>query len=149
MKKIFVILFCVVLLMTVAFAEVDLDSMTSEELTELYSAIGSKLWGEKIASEDGAKLIYGKYIVGVDIPEGTYVIATKDDVSNEYDRTYITVYENDDEKAKRISLDSIGNGFSEVQLAGLKEGNVIYITTYSYKLDLRLYTFSAYMNNLE
>ena len=149
MKKIFAILFCVVLLTTMAFAEVDLESMSAEELAKLYSAIGSKLWGEKIASEDGAKLIYGKYVVGIDIPEGNYVIATKDDVSNEYDRTYITVYENDDEKAKRISLDSIGNGFSEVQLAGLKEGNVIYITTYSYKLDLRLYTFSAYMNNLK
>ena len=149
MKKIFAVLFCVVLLTTVAFAEVDLDSMSAEELAELYSAIGSKLWGEKIASEDGAKLIYGKYVVGVDIPEGTYVIATKDDVSSEYDRTYIAVYENDDEKAERIGFDSIGNGFSEVQLSGLKEGNVIYITTLSIKLDLRIYTFSAYVNSLE
>ena len=149
MKKIFVVLFCVVLLTTVAFAEVDLDSMSAEELAELYSVIGSKLWGEKIASADGAKLIYGKYVVGVDIPEGTYVIATKDDVSSEYDRTYIAVYENDDEKAERIGFDSIGNGFSEVQLSGLKEGNVIYITTLSFKLNLRIYTFSAYMNSLE
>lgn len=149
MKKIFVILFCVVLLTSVAFAEFHpAKTMSKEEMYEIYSAIGAELWGEKMASEDGAKILYGKYVVGTDIPEGSYVIATEDDVSGN-DQTFVAVYENDDDKSKRIGLDAIGNGCAEIQLYDMKAGNVIYISTYTSKLNLRIYTFFAYMNKPE
>ena len=143
MKKIFVLIICLVVLIGGALAEIDLDTLSVDELQELYLEIGQKLYGEKLASEDGGRLPYGTYIIGVDIPEGSYVLSATTEVADNYS-TFIRV---NDENGRPVLLEDITNGRKDVVLNNLKSGYELYISTYSqYEHELRIRTLSTFLN---
>ena len=73
MKKLLVLILSMVLLYSSASADVDLSSMSTEELLALSKRISLALF-EKNALVDGVKVPAGHYIVGEDIPAGVYRI---------------------------------------------------------------------------
>lgn len=151
MKKFLVSLLTLVLLVSSCIAEnlFDLDSLSHEELESLYYQIGAKLWGEKMSGENGARLLIGDYIIGEDIAPGSYVIAVSKEPDSE-DKVFIGVYESIDEDSKRIMFRSVSvKEDPYLILTDLKPGNYIYMYTYGTDPGLRIYTKSAYVNQLD
>lgn len=127
----------------------DLDSLSHDDLESLYYQIGSKLWGEKISSEKGARLLIGDYVIGQDILPGSYVIAVPNDCENS-DKVFIGVYESIDADSKQIMFRSVDvNENPYLILTDLEDGNYIYMYTYGKDPELRIYTKSVYMANLD
>ena len=73
MKRILTVILALVLLCPSALADVDLSSMSADELLALNKQISLDLF-EKQALVDGVKVPAGQYTVGDDIPAGTYRI---------------------------------------------------------------------------
>lgn len=74
MKRLVIGILIAMMMVSVAFADVDLSSMTTEELVELKAQVVGELMqrGEIKA----AKVPAGEYTVGVDVPAGSYTITT-------------------------------------------------------------------------
>ena len=71
MKRFFCILFVIVLLPVVSLADLpDLSSLSRDELFELSAQLQSMLFDSSLV--DGVLIPAGEYIVGVDLPAGTY-----------------------------------------------------------------------------
>lgn len=150
MKKVIVFIICLTMICGIAMADIpDISSATPEELEELYYTIGAKLWGEKISGEKGAKLLYGTYIIGKDIPAGSYVVEAKDLESSKYMATFIDLYSSDDKDADPLQKETIGYSGKTTVILNCADGNTLTFFTYGKELELRIYTLSAYMNNLE
>ena len=73
MKKIFLILFLLFILPSMAYADVDLSALTFSELLELKSSINKEI----VMREEyiQATVPAGSYIVGEDIPSGSYSLS--------------------------------------------------------------------------
>ena len=75
MKKLLVVaLMLAMMLSLVGFAEVNVDvgSMSHEELVALFEKVQLALFGRALM--DGVEIPLGKYVAGKDIPAGSYVI---------------------------------------------------------------------------
>lgn len=68
------------LLVPVALAEVDLSSMSDEEIVELLKQVNQEVVDRGI--EKTAELPAGKYVGGKDIPVGAYTVTCKTDGSH-------------------------------------------------------------------
>lgn len=68
---VFIIIGCLLIFVGVSKAA-DFSDMTDEELVQVYNAIGQELSDRQI--EKTAHLTSGKYIGGIDIPEGEYLL---------------------------------------------------------------------------
>ena len=80
MKKFLVVLLAVMFLCSSAFAqEIDLDSLSNDELYSLLKTLQTKLFSEKLIS--GALVPLGNYAVGSEIPAGGYLVSIGPDLS--------------------------------------------------------------------
>lgn len=83
----------------IALAEVDLDSMSKEELTDLYYQVSAKLFGQQLT--EGVTLYDGTYIIGTDIPIGRYLLKT-DGYSEVYDYAFVEGYDTEGKKVDSV-----------------------------------------------
>ena len=74
MKKILTVILLLVLTCSVAYAEINLSSMTTEELIALQTSITKELMDR--GAMKSANVPAGEYIIGKDIPAGDYSIST-------------------------------------------------------------------------
>ena len=74
MKKILTVILLVVLTCSVAYAEMNLSSMTTEELIALQTSITKELMDR--GAMKSASIPAGEYVIGKDIPAGDYSIST-------------------------------------------------------------------------
>ena len=71
MKKLFCLMLAIILFPVVSLADLpDISGLSSDELIELTRQISFKLFGEKLTN--GVEVPSGEYIIGTDIPAGTY-----------------------------------------------------------------------------
>lgn len=73
MKKLFVVLFVLVSLVSVAYAEIDLSGLSYDELVALKEQINIAIWNSQEWQE--VKVPQGVWKVGEDIPEGHWTIS--------------------------------------------------------------------------
>lgn len=79
MKKIFALVLVLVISLSLpAFGEIDLQTMTDEELTSLNQQIQTELFNRHAAGE-GVQVPPGYYLVGEDIPAGRYQVIVSED----------------------------------------------------------------------
>lgn len=74
MKKLVAIIAVLVLLCGVAYAAVELSSMSTDELIKLKTSIEKELIDR--GAVKSANIPAGEYVVGTDIPAGSYSIST-------------------------------------------------------------------------
>lgn len=128
MKRLLCLLFTLVLLPYVAFADLpDLSNLSRDELIELSHLVQSMLFDSSLV--DGVLIPAGDYIVGVDIPAGTY---RADAVSNV--GGVCAVYATASDKSS-ISEVFLGNMYGTLTFRlVLEEGNLVHIKYNSLKL---------------
>ncbi len=136
MKKVFTLLLCVVLLgsvSAVAFAEVDLNSMSYDELVALKDKINLAIWNSEEWEE--VEVPHGVWYVGADIPAGKWTVTAGDgcnlrfDLGKELDATG-TELTNIDNWWRLISATNRGfNPSSDVEsvTVDLAEGTIVII----------------------
>jgi len=122
-RLITIILILAVLLPAAALADLpDISELKPEELLELNRRIQIQLFGEKLA--EGIDVPASDYIVGEDIPAGTYRMTVKFPSSG----GTLVVYETS-EKRKKTFNSSLGEfwGVVEIGKVELEEGNLVHI----------------------
>ena len=75
MKKFLSILIVLLMICAVAFAEINLSSLSVDELIKLKTSIEKELIDR--GAVKSANVPAGEYIIGTDIPAGSYSITTK------------------------------------------------------------------------
>lgn len=89
LRKLIVIILLMVAMICSAYAEVDLSSMTTDELKELYTQVSTELFGRGLS--EGVRLYDGTYLIGTDIPVGRYLLMTNG-YSESYDYAFVEGY---------------------------------------------------------
>ena len=126
MKKlgIWIIVMALVLSTCIGYAiDLDLSGYTDEQIIELNSLVNQELVNRKI--EKHAKIDPGKYLVGVDIPVGTYIFRSAD---TSEERIFVQVFNNDESMinnnmAAYFRLDAEKTEFR----VHLIDGNMLYL----------------------
>ena len=72
MKKVLIVFLTTLLLFSTAYAEIDLSGMTYDELVQLKDQINIAIWNS--AEWQEVEIPQGVWIVGEDIPEGTWAV---------------------------------------------------------------------------
>lgn len=119
MKKLVSIILFITLFVVPALAdEIDLSSMTFDELLTLRAALNSEI---SMRLENESSNIYsGKYIVGEDIKAGTYVLFA--DMPSAY---YVSIQISWPDKSHEVVFEQIK--INETYYLDLKEGCVLYL----------------------
>ena len=126
MKKVITMIITLSLLFSVSFAEVDLKSYSFDELRDLYH----KVMREMVIRPEwkDAEVHPGVYVVGEDIPAGSYTIALKnpDATANIF---LWGAEQNDYETNGGLLVNELLYGDQKVMgKIILKEGNILHIT---------------------
>ena len=137
MKRIILFFALVMLLPTLALADVDLTGMTFEELVALHEQVNLAIWNSE--EWQAVRVPQGTWEIGVDIPEGHWTLRPE-----EGQFVYIKYGNQLDENGKEVSYKS-SNYYSEslfskssaIYKAGdmtmddleMKSGNYLYITS--------------------
>lgn len=144
MKKFLTYLFMSVMLMSATVCaeeteastvDIDLESMTSEELLSLKEAVMSEI----NSRDDLVEIIpQGAYVTGVDIKEGDYLLTTRNDeivyvgvFGSEDDYAQYLKWKADSENEKRPTIETDASLWTDEDsvTVRLKENNVLYIST--------------------
>lgn len=104
MKKLLIIFVAIVCFATIALAEQDLSEMSFDELIDLRDKINAEI--TKRPEWKGVEVPAGEWIVGVDIPEGTYSVTTDAYVSIIHVWTKPINDEGDGDTMKPVSIDN-------------------------------------------
>lgn len=102
MKKLLSVLAIAILLPVIACAEIDLSAMSYDELVELSKQVGLAIMNHE--SFDSVSVPIGLWEVGVDIPEGTWVLTSSN--GNYVSVTYGTTV---GENGNSMDISSRGN----------------------------------------
>ena len=137
-KLITIVLILALILPGIAMADLpDISNLSSEELIELSKQIQIRLFSENLIN--GVTVPAGRYIVGEDIPAGTYRM----EVVYKDSGGYVYFYESED---KKISFKEsfLGEywGVEEIGKMVLQDGNVIDISNNA----LRFYPYAGLFN---
>ena len=121
MKKIVAMFLIVVLaLPALALADLpDISKLTEQELIDLSKEIGTKLFGDKLA--EGITVPPGDYIIGDDIPSGSYKIVITGGMG------FFVVYT---EKGGRTKISGVtGEAYNVIDIGKLtlEDGNVLHL----------------------
>ena len=139
MKKLITILLILSLaLPALALADLpDISCLSVDELLELNHQIQLRLFSEKLI--EGVDVPEGQYIVGEDIPSGTYRL----EIVFQRSGGYLTIYDSKD-NMKKIKGSFIGEywGVVEIGKLELNEGNVVDISGNT----LRFFMYSGLFN---
>lgn len=101
-------------------AQIDLDSLSDEEIIALSQEIQKQIVDRNI--QKTAHVPAGDYLVGQDIPAGTYSV--KNNYTDEEHGAYIAVYA-DEEKSEMLSGDNLYAGDEKV--VTLTEGTIFQV----------------------
>lgn len=94
MKKLLVVLLTLALLMPICASAIDnsfVKDLNYSELEELYEAVSHRI--VEVGGFKSLKIPKGVYTIGVDIPQGSYLI--KPEVEGDFYQTLIGVYDED------------------------------------------------------
>lgn len=121
MKRIIAILLALFLPLT-ALASTDVSAMTTEELLELYRSVRLELQARD--ADTRISLAEGEYIVGEDIPAGTFFFIQ---ISNYWSGTTIRHY-SDAEKSNLLNEYHMDNSANATCMMTLKENELLTIS---------------------
>jgi hypothetical protein len=128
MRKLITIIMILALLMpAAALADIDLSGMTREELIELDHRIQLQLFSEQLVN--GVTINPGKYIVGEDLPAGTYraeVIIPETSVAFGLACVY-----NPDDLWTETSGSMIGKGYENIGKLIMEDDQIFVVDLYS------------------
>ncbi len=126
MKKIICVLLAMFLLLasTVCFAEtVNLGELDNDELIALLNSVQQELMVRNI--QKTASLPTGKYVAGVDIPAGSYVLTCVTD-DDHYGFVYVSApSDNLDEEYPSVVYDFVSSGVEEQIRFTIEEGGIL------------------------
>ncbi len=138
MKKILSIALVALLLSVSAFAEnLDLKSMNFEQLAELKQAVDNEYYAHPEAEPN--VLAPGKYIVGEDIPSGTYYVCINSYEFNQMATAWFGVYESReayDSDSNTLWHDYISLG-DQASCVTLKNENMVLIRSFPVTISVR------------
>ena len=115
MKKLFAMILVLAMLPVFALADLpDISGLSESELLELSQQIQMRLFSEKLIN--GVRVPIGTYVIGEDIPAGTYRILSGDDISS------IALYEDDSDRISELFTFGTYYNSAEIGKIVLQEG---------------------------
>ena len=142
MKKLLTIILAMALILpAISLAELpDISGLTDDELLELDRQIQLRLFGDRISG--GVEINPGQYIVGEDIPSGSYraeVILSNNSSIDLYMIGYVAVYQSKELQSEVFGC-MTGPGSEKVGKFTLEDGQMFEVNGFS----IRLYRFGGF-----